>query len=165
MKKTLVLIRHAKSSWLKEGCPDIDRPLNERGERDAPFMAKRLAESGLKVDKAISSPALRAKTTARHYVDALGLSDLVIEDRVYEADVANLMNVINSFDDNWNCVLLFGHNPGFSYLLQYLCGEMLHMPTNGTAILEMEVSSWEHAGTGCAVLQDFDFPKKHLAPL
>lgn len=167
MKKTLVLIRHAKSSWSQTGLSDIDRPLNERGERDAPFMAKRLSDSGKKIDQLVSSPALRAMTTAKHYAQALGVPDthIIVEERVYEANVAQLMNVINALDDLNDCVVIFGHNPGFSYLMQYLCGQMLHMPTNGVGILEMELGSWEEVGTGSATLVEFDFPKKHLAPL
>lgn len=167
MKRTLILIRHAKSSWSEEGISDLDRPLNNRGERDAPFMAKRMAESDHQVDAIVTSPAKRAKTTALAYKNELQLPDdrFIEAEVVYEADVKDLMNLINSFDDQWKCVILFGHNPGFSYLIQYLSGSMLHMPTNGVGTLEMEIDSWEHAGTSCATLVDFDFPKKHLPPL
>lgn len=167
MKRTLILIRHAKSSWSEAGLNDLGRPLNARGERDAPFMAKRMVDSGQHVDAIVTSPANRAKTTALAYKAALNISDdrFVEAESVYEADVKDLMNLINEFDDNWRCVLLFGHNPGFSYLIQYLSGSMLHMPTNGVGTLEMEIDSWAHAGTGCANLVDFDFPKKHLPPL
>lgn len=167
MKRTLILIRHAKSSWSDSDLHDIKRPLNERGERDAPFMAQRLATSGIKVDKIISSPAVRAHTTARAYADALGMAQESIQvvDSIYEASVAPLMEVINKLDNQWQVVVMFGHNPGFSYLIQYLTGQTLHMPTNGVAILEAEPDSWEYFGTGCATLVDYDFPKKHLAPL
>jgi phosphohistidine phosphatase len=167
MKRTLILVRHAKSSWNESGLPDMKRPLNERGERDAPFMAKRMAARGIQIDKIVSSPAVRAHTTAKAYASALGFSegDIEVVDAVYEASVAKLMDVINGFNNDWKVVLIFGHNPGFSYLLQYLCGQMLHMPTNGVATLEVEADSWEYFGTGCATLVDYDFPKKHLAPL
>lgn len=167
MKKTLILVRHAKSSWAEAGLSDHDRPLNERGKRDAPFMARRMAESGLTIDQIVSSPANRALTTARHYADALGIphSDIQVAPSIYEADVRELMEVINRLDDSKNTVLLFGHNPGFSYLIQYLNGSMLHMPTNGVAQLELATPTWEGVGTGCATLVDFDYPKKHLPPL
>lgn len=167
MKRTLILIRHAKSSWIEAGLSDMGRPLNARGERDAPYMAKRMLESGRQVDAIITSPANRAKTTALAYKTALNIAEerFIEAELVYEADVKDLMNLINSFDDQWQCVLLFGHNPGFSFLIQYLSGSMLHMPTNGVGTLEMEIDSWEHTGTGSAQLVDFDFPKKHLPPL
>ncbi len=167
MKKTLVLIRHAKSSWTESGVSDHDRPLNERGKRDAPFMARRMAERGLKVDLIVSSSANRALTTAKQYADALSIAhaSIHIEPSIYEADVRQLMDVINALDDAHSTVLMFGHNPGFSYLLQYLNGSMLHMPTNGVAHLEINVSSWENVGTGSATLVDFDYPKKHLPAL
>lgn len=167
MKRTLILIRHAKSSWNHSDLSDMQRPLNDRGERDAPFMAQRMAERGIQVDKIISSPAVRAHSTAKAYEAALKFpsNEITVVDNVYEASVAQLMDVINNFNDDLKVVLLFGHNPGFSYLLQYLCGTMVHMPTNGVATLEVEAESWGHFGTGCATLVDYDFPKKHLAPL
>lgn len=167
MKKSLILVRHAKSSWTEAGLPDHDRPLNERGQRDAPFMAQRMAESGIAIDQIVSSSAKRALTTARHYADALGIphSEIKVEPSIYEADVRELMEVINGLDDTKTTVMLFGHNPGFSYLIQYLNGSMLHMPTNGVAQLEIDTSTWEGVGTGSATLIDFDYPKKHLPPL
>lgn len=167
MKKTLILVRHAKSSWTQSGIKDMDRPLNERGQRDAPFMAKRMRDSGLELDHFVSSPALRARTTANEYAKAFGRSEgeVELQESVYEAEVSALMEIINSFKDEWKTVALFGHNPGFSYLLEYLSGQILHMPTNGVAVLEMDVERWEHAGTGCATLVDYDYPKKHLPSL
>ena len=167
MKKTLVLVRHAKSSWTESGLSDHDRPLNERGKRDAPFMAKRMAESGLAIDLIVSSSANRALTTAKHYADALNIAhtDIQVVPSIYEADVRQLMDAINALDDAHSTVVMFGHNPGFSYLIQYLNGSMLHMPTNGVAHLEINVNSWANVGTGSATLIDFDYPKKHLPAL
>lgn len=167
MKKTLVLIRHAKSSWTEAGLSDRERPLNERGKRDAPFMARRMADSGLKIDLLVSSPANRALTTAKYYADALGISHdaIRIESGIYEADVRQLMDAINALDEAKNTVIFFGHNPGFSYLIQYLNGSMMHMPTNGVALLEIQTNSWENVGTGSATLVDFDSPKKHFPTL
>jgi phosphohistidine phosphatase len=167
MKKTLVLIRHAKSSWTEAGLTDRERPLNERGKRDAPFMARRMSYSGLKVDLIVSTPSNRALTTAKHYADALGVAHdaIRIEPTIYEADVRQLMDAVNALDDAYSNVLIFGHNPGFSYLIQYLNGSMLHMPTNGVAHLEIQATSWSHVGTGSATLVDFDYPKKHLPAL
>lgn len=163
MKRTLTLIRHAKSSWQDNALPDIERPLNDRGQRDAPFMAKHMANSAPKPDCLISSPAKRAYTTACIYAEAFGLDtgEVLVDERIYEAPVSRLMDVVNSLNDRCERVVLFGHNPGFSYLVEYLTGELVHMPTNGVVSIEMDIDSWEHAGTGCGSIVLHDFPKQH----
>ena len=91
--KTLTLVRHAKSSWDDTELADFDRPLNRRGERDAPEMARRLAATGDPPDRIVSSPALRALQTARVLAPALGIdpASLVTESRVYEASYSRLV--------------------------------------------------------------------------
>lgn len=163
MKRTLIIVRHAKSSWVDQNLSDYQRPLNQRGLNDAPFMAKVMSEAEAKPDRIISSGALRALTTANEYAKAFGMnsSDVQVDDKIYEASVADLIEVINTFDDSWERVLIFGHNPGFSYLTQYLCGEMVQLPTNGVVCMEIELDSWEHLGHGCADMKYHDYPKQH----
>lgn len=163
MKRTLILIRHAKSSWQDGQLHDKERPLNERGERDCPVMAGFMSNREPKPDKIVSSPANRAHTTAKAYADAYGIDhrNILLEERIYEAPVSRLVEVINDFDDAWQHVLMFGHNPGFSYLVQYLGGQLIQLPTNGVVKLEMELDSWQHAGTNCGVIAYHDYPKNH----
>ena len=111
--KTLFLIRHAKSSWDDTALPDKDRPLNDRGKRDAPKMGKRLAKRDVKPDLILSSPAKRALTTAEIIAKKLDykLKDIVVDDRLYAGAVHDLLNVIHKLGDKPKRVILFGHNP------------------------------------------------------
>lgn len=163
MKRSLTLIRHAKSSWQQDSLPDIERPLNERGVRDAPFMARLMKEEHPAPDCIISSPARRAYHTALEYAKVFDQpeNEIRVDERIYEASVSHLMDVINAIDNDCVRVLMFGHNPGFSYLTEYLTGEIVHMPTNGVVTIEMELETWEHCGNGCGSIVFHDFPKQH----
>lgn len=163
MKRTLYLIRHAKSSWDNEAQRDFDRPLNQRGLRDAPAMAKKHAESGVVVDHIISSPANRAFTTSQYYAHAHGVdvNRIAQNQAIYNAGVDDLLKVVCGIDDQYSCVLLFGHNPGISMLVAYLSQQSVSMPTNGVARLEMEIDHWQETSAGCAKLVSFDYPKNH----
>ena len=109
--KTLFLIRHAKSSWDDTALPDKDRPLGDRGRRDAPKMGKRLAKRDVKPDLILSSPARRALTTAEIIAKKLNYKrkDIVVDDRLYAAAVHGLLNVIHGLGDKLERVILFGH--------------------------------------------------------
>ena len=94
--KTLIVVRHAKSSWDFSGIDDIDRPLNDRGKKDAPEMAKRLKERNIKVDLFVSSPAKRAKKTAKYFAEEFDVNkkDIVLIDKLYEASVPTFYSVV-----------------------------------------------------------------------
>jgi phosphohistidine phosphatase len=129
--KTLFLIRHAKSSWDDPALSDKDRPLGDRGRRDAPRMGKRLAKRNVKPDLILSSPARRALTTAEIIAKKLDYKrkDIVVDDRLYASAVDGLLNVIHGLGDNLERVILFGHNPELTELAHRLSGEITHMPT------------------------------------
>src|SRR6202795_306907 len=108
--KTLFLIPHAKSSWDDTALADKDRPLDDRGKRDAPKMAKRLAKRDVKSDLILSSPAMRALTTAEIMAKKLDykLKDIVVDDRLYAGEADDLLNVIHKLGDKLERVMLFG---------------------------------------------------------
>jgi phosphohistidine phosphatase len=164
MERTLYLIRHAKSSWDDETQRDFDRTLNQRGLRDAPAMAKKHADSGVKVDLIISSPAMRAHTTSKFYAHAHGMDveHIDLQETIYNAGVMDLLDVVKNIDDNHGCVILFGHNPGISMMVGFLSGQAVSMPTNGVAELKMEIDHWKDAEAYCAELKSFDYPKNHI---
>ena len=114
--KILILVRHAKSSWKNAYLLDIDRPLNKRGQRDAPVMGKRLAERDSTPDFLISSPATRALTTAEIIAQEIEypVEDIVVDERIYGADVDDWLEIVQDLDDGWDCVMCFGHNPGIT---------------------------------------------------
>ena len=98
--KTLILIRHAKSSWNNPGVPDRLRPLNKRGKRDAPVMGERLAERGIEVDRVISSPATRALATAEAITGEIGFpwDEVIVDERLYHADKLEMLEVIQCLE-------------------------------------------------------------------
>lgn len=163
--KTLFLIRHAKSSWDDASLSDFERPLNERGYRDAPIMAKVLKEKGFIPDLILSSPAHRAKTTAQFMIEGLHLSTdcLVLSTMIYEASFEHLFQIINGIDDQYNTVFLVGHNPSFTYLAENLGDSSIgNLPTCGIVGLNFELDSWKHVSSGLGTQFYFDYPKNHL---
>ncbi|MEJ7618709.1 MAG: histidine phosphatase family protein [Pyrinomonadaceae bacterium] len=141
--KTLLLMRHAKSSWQDEQLSDFDRPLNHRGLSAAPFMGKFIRRTGMVPDAVVSSPARRAKQTAE-LVRKAGRFDaaIVYDERIYEATAPTLLEVISQIDSATEKVLMIGHNPGFEALLHYFTGEHLSMPTACLAGIYLKIDAW-----------------------
>jgi phosphohistidine phosphatase len=160
--KTLFLIRHAKSSWDDTALPDKDRPLSDRGRRDAPKMGKRLAKRDVKPDLIVSSPARRALTTAEIIAKKLDykLKDIVVDDRLYAGAVYSLLNVIRGLGDKPERVMLFGHNPELTEFAHRLSGEITHMPTCAVAEFTFSAKSWRNIGKANLARMALDYPKK-----
>ena len=143
--KTLVLVRHAKSSWKDASLADRDRPLNRRGKRDAPRVGDQLADLGGAPDLIVSSPAARAIATARIVADVVGYPlDGIREDaRIYEATAAEILEVIRELDDERDRVFLFGHNPGLTDLVNELSEPAIdNVPTSGAVELRLATGRW-----------------------
>lgn len=160
--RLLTLVRHAKSSWDYPELSDFERPLNERGRNDAPLMAEKVRKYPPKPDRLISSPALRAITTAHRFAEALGIGhqDIVIQPKIYEASPATLLRILQSLDDGDRHVMLFGHNPGFSDLAHMLARcDFEDLPTCGVARFELAIKSWTDACEDCGKLVRFGYPK------
>lgn len=157
--KTLVLVRHAKSSWKDPELADFDRPLNKRGRRDAPFMARAFAKRGLAVDALVSSSANRALLTARAFAEALGL-EVAADRKYYAASVQDWMRFIGEFPESARTVVAFGHNPELTELANRLAGtEIDNVPTSGTVAVRFAAETW--AGAKGGELLFFDYPKRH----
>ena len=165
--KTLILIRHAKSSWKNPSVPDRARPLNKRGKRDAPVMGERLAERGVEVDRVISSPATRALATAEVITEEIGFpwEDIIVDERLYHADASELLEVIQGLDDYLDCVMCFGHNPGLRDFVNRLSPYYIdNVPTCGVVGLRFDVDTWGLVGVYEPIEVDFDYPKRKAAP-
>lgn len=162
--KTLVLVRHAKSSWDDPGLRDFERPLSPRGKRDAPRMAEWVSEKYTVADKLVSSPAQRAQDTAVHFAKAFGSDpwDILLVDSVYEALPDDLQQVVESFDDSWNEVLLFGHNPGLTIFANRFSEGFRfdNIPTCGVVVIHSLVSHWNEFRPGSATVEKWMFPKE-----
>ena len=160
--KTLFLIRHAKSSWDDTALPDKDRPLDDRGKRDAPKMGKRLARRDVKPDLILSSPAMRALTTAEIIAKKLDYKrkDIVVDDRLYAGEADDLLNVIYKLGDKRKRVILVGHNPELTELAHRLSSEITHMPTCAVAAFTFDAKSWSNIAKAKPVKVALDYPKK-----
>lgn len=140
---TLVLVRHAKSDWGDPGLDDHDRPLNERGLRDAPLLAKRVASSGLQLDAVLSSTALRARTTASLFASAFGLEPELDSD-LYGAPAGTLLAAAAA--RAVPAVMVVAHDPGMTTLAERLSGGGIgHMPTCAVATFVWDSDDWEVA--------------------
>ena len=160
--RQLVLLRHAKSSWKQPRLSDFDRPLNQRGRRDAPAMAERMRRRGLRPDLVLASAAVRASQTAVAMAEGLGLPPqaLVTDESLYLADRERLLRRILALDDDLHCVVLVAHNPGLTELVRELGLPALdNLPTCGYAEFAFEVESWGLAGPDSARLLRLDYPK------
>ena len=162
MSRTLILIRHAKSSWDQVGLQDFDRPLNKRGLKNAPDMGQRLKKKGFRTDIIISSPANRAFTTASLIADQINYdrNKIIQQDVMYDASLKTLIKLITTLDDNSYRVMLVGHNPGFTHLCNYLSNAQLdNLPTCGIAEIKFNVDTWNNIAEHSGELINFDFPK------
>lgn len=164
--KTLYLIRHAKSSWDNPDQDDFERPLNKRGEKDAPNMAKRLKEKRVAPDFMISSPATRAFDTCKEFAHILDYDKdkIKTDQRLYHADEDQILTVIRELKDRERdqdeVVLLFGHNPGLTEFANLLLNEFIdNIPTCGIVKTRLNIDRWKDASFGCGTLESFDFPK------
>lgn len=160
--KTLFLIRHAKSSWDNSALPDQDRPLNDRGRRDAPKMGERLAKRDVKPDLILSSPALRALRTAEIIAKKLDYrrKDIVVNEGLYAVEADDLLDVIHQLGDQMERVMLFGHNPELTELAHRLSGEITHMPTCAVVEFTFDATSWSKIGTIKPAEVLLDYPKE-----
>ena len=162
MKRTLFLVRHAKSSRDDVTLPDKERPLADRGKRDAPLMGKRLVKRQVKPDLILSSPARRALSTAGIIAKELNYraEDIVVDERLYATDADMLLGVIGELSDKLTCVMLFGHKPEFADLAQRLSNESALMTTCAVAQFTFESTSWSSIGSTKPTEVLLDYPKK-----
>lgn len=163
--KTVYLIRHAKSSWEDSSLRDIERPLNRRGLRDAPFMAQMLKGRGVVADQIISSPANRAFTTATYFAEALSIipEDIVVRHDIYEAHPQTVLGIITSLSADLNNVLIFGHNPTFTSLANMFADQYIaNLSTCGIVQLAFTGADWALFSPDTVKLVAHYFPKQYF---
>ncbi len=142
--KTLLLLRHAKSSWKKTDQPDRERPLNKRGKKEAPKVGKYLKTNNLVPDLILSSTARRAHDTAQAVADACGFDGQVdLYQNLYMSDPTSYLDILRCLPDDASRVLVVGHNPDAEDLLALLTDVKEHMTTAALAVIDLPISSWE----------------------
>lgn len=162
--KTLLLVRHAKSSWDNFTLSDFERPLNERGKTDAPKMGKRLRKKGVKIDAFISSPAKRAKKTAEYFIAEYGGSkdDIIFISSLYDAAVSDFSAAVKNIDDKYDTVALFSHNPGITQFAneQVSGADIDNMPTCSVFAVKSGTDKWKDFSKSKKDFLFFEYPKK-----
>ena len=160
--KTLLLVRHAKSSWDNLQLTDFERPLNDRGKKDAPAMAEKVKDRKIKIDRFISSPAKRAKKTAVIFMDEYGMQekDLVLLPSLYEASVKNFYEAVENINDKDDAIALFSHNPGITDFVNTLTEKKVdNMPTCGVFAIKIKTKNWKDFKKATKEFFFFDYPK------
>jgi phosphohistidine phosphatase len=162
--KTLLIVRHAKSSWDDPSQPDFVRPLNDRGKRDAPRMAKRLKEKELYPDGIITSPAVRTLETAKTIAKVMQFRQdkLETDKRLYHASEDTIMTVLQTYNHEHEIVMLFAHNPGITDFVNSFKSDEIYIdnvPTCGVVAFSIPINSWKDLSWGMGKLLFFDYPK------
>jgi len=162
--KTLYLARHAKSYWKDQSIPDIDRPLNSRGKRDAPFMGEVLNDNKIMLDLIISSPAKRTKKTAIEISSKLGYPEKKIQfnEDLYEASSNTIIKLIKKIEEKYDRVMIFGHNPGLTMLNNHISNHYIdNIPTCGIVALQFD-KKWSEIDKNSCKFLFFEYPKLYL---
>ena len=141
---------------------DFERPLNERGKKEAPEMANRLIRNKIIIDHFVSSPARRAKKTARLFIKEYGRSEneILFVPELYHAAVQTFIKVVSELNDNYRSVAIFSHNPGITEFVNTLTPVQIdNMPTCGVFAVNADVNSWNEFATATKELLFFNYPK------
>lgn len=161
--KILTIVRHAKSSWSDSSLSDDKRPLNRRGERDAPEMGRRIQEHGIRPSLIVSSPATRAWTTAKVIAHAINYPRefLQKEERLYLASLDEILDVVVAQDNGFNNLMVVGHNPGLTDFANFLVpGLTGNLPTAGVVSVQIDRDDWSLYERPPTELLVHDWPKK-----
>ena len=161
--KELYLVRHAKSEWGDMALKDIDRPLKERGIRDALFMGEYISKKFTIPDRVLASPACRALHTSVLFLRAMKSSSekILLEDKIYLASFDELQAVIKSTEDTVQCMMIVGHNPGITDLANFFLEEFIHnIPTAGFVYFQFDTDHWQQITTSNRVNYQLHYPKE-----
>lgn len=163
--KTIIMLRHAKSSWEDHSLPDFDRPLNKRGQKNAPFMGKKLKERQIMPDLILASTAKRAKMTAIAIAKEIGYPQkkIIFDDNMYLSSERYLLELVRNQDNMYATLMLFGHNPGFNNFANLLLKQnpLSNIPTAGVCCIRFDVDNWKKVQEGKGELVFFDYPKRY----
>jgi len=159
--KTLLLVRHAKSSWDVSVLNDFERPLNDRGKKDAPVMAKRLLTKKIAIDAFVSSPAKRAKKTAELFCQEYGKKEIIFITKLYHASPETFFEVIAELDNSFNTVAIFSHNMGITEFANLLVKDVRidNMPTCSIFAVRVNTKNWTDFKNVKKDFLFFDYPK------
>lgn len=162
--KEICLVRHAKSSWKYPDLDDFERPLKKRGRKDVVLMGKVMNGLGFLPDLMISSPATRAAVTARAVASEIDypVEEIMYMASIYEASEKELIRKLSRLDENFNRVMLVGHNPSMTLLANTIGDRPIsNLPTSGVYCVKMAITTWSDVRKEPGKLSFFEFPKKY----
>jgi phosphohistidine phosphatase len=160
--KTLILIRHAKSSWADSGMNDFDRPLNERGKKDAPEMAERLLKKNIQIDAFVTSTANRARKTCAAFMEVFDAKKVqrILKEELYLAPPQRFVEVIETLSDEIEHAAIFAHNPGITEFANSLTNVTIDdMPTCAVFAVQAKTKKWSSFSKAEKTFLFFDYPK------
>ena len=166
--KSLLLVRHAKSSWADFSIKDFDRPLNDSGKKDAPEMAKRLLDKDITIDAFIASPAKRARKTAEIFVKEYKKEkgDIIFLKNYILLNPSAFFEVISKTDDKYKTIAIFSHNEGITDFANRLTDTKIDdIPTCGIFAVKSEIKHWTDFKDAEKEFWFFDSPKKNIVKL
>ncbi len=159
--KRLILIRHSKSSWKDLSLTDFNRPLNNRGKSDGPLMADYLKSKIKKIDYLHSSSSVRTFETSKYFIKQIQFGKIQYDDSLYHCSATSILNMISSYSDNYQSVMIIAHNPGLTNLINNITNVALdNLPTTGLAEIEFNCNSWSKISYENCNLIDLKFPKQ-----
>jgi len=143
--KRLILIRHSKSSWKDLSLTDFNRPLNNRGKSDGPLIASYLRNRITTVDYLHSSSSVRTFETSKYFINQIKFGKIQYDDSLYHCSATSILNMITSYSDNYQSVMIIAHNPGLTNLINNITNISLdNLPTTGLAEIEFNINSWSN---------------------
>ena len=159
--KKLIIIRHSKSSWKDLSLTDFNRPLNGRGKSDGPLMADYLKIKFNKIDYLHSSSSVRTFETSKYFIKQIEFEKVEYDDSLYHCSATSILNMITSYSDNYQSVMIIAHNPGLTNLINNITNISLdNLPTTGLAEIEFNINSWSDISYENSNLVDLKFPKQ-----
>lgn len=160
--KTILLVRHAKSSWDDFSLSDEERPLNDRGRKNAPEMAKRLLKKNIPIDVILSSTAKRAATTAELFAKEYDIKkkSIILVPELYMASQEAFLRTIRNAPSTAQSIAIFSHNDGITQFANALSETRIdHMPTSGIFAVKADIQAWSDFEPGQTKFYFFDYPK------
>jgi len=146
--KTLIMMRHAKSSWKDPNLTDHQRPLNKRGKKDAPRMGELLRKQALLPELILCSTAERARMTAKLFIKSSGFNgEIRFLNDLYSADTKSYLKILSTLEDDFNRIMVIGHNPELEDLQEMITGKWHRLTTAAIAVLELPIERWEDMNT------------------
>jgi len=159
--KSLIIVRHCKSSWADLSLSDFDRPLNKRGNIDGELMSNYLREKEKKIDKLILSTSKRTRLTSKYFTEKIHFDSISYLDELYHASYSDIINIISKVENNFNSVMVIGHNPGLTELInQYTIINIYNLPTTGVVKVEFKGDKWERITENKGSIVYKKFPKE-----